>query len=78
MSLVVELTKHISVKSDGKNASPSDFASYFPNFLWLLRDFALELIDEDNNVITPTQYLENALREMYVNHNAARYAMMYT
>lgn len=35
----------------------------FPSFLWVLRDFALRLVDADGNKITPKQYLEGALRE---------------
>jgi hypothetical protein len=36
---------------------------YFPSFLWLVRDFALKLKDENDNDITSKDYLENALRE---------------
>jgi hypothetical protein len=35
----------------------------FPSFLWVLRDFALKLVDSDGNALTPKQYLETALRE---------------
>lgn len=34
---------------------------YFPSFLWLLRDFALRLVDKENNPISAKEYLENAL-----------------
>lgn len=80
LSLVVNLTKQISVRSHangakangkGKNAakgeeaasSASELGAYFPSFLWLLRDFALDLVDEKGAPITSAQYLEHALRE---------------
>ena len=39
-------------------------AAYFPCFLWVLRDFALQLIDTDGNEINQKTYLENSLREV--------------
>ena len=38
-------------------------SEYFPSFLWVVRDFALKLVDEYKNEISSRQYLENALRE---------------
>jgi len=38
-------------------------SEYFPSFLWVVRDFALKLQDEQMNPISARQYLENALRE---------------
>ena len=32
-----------------------------PNFLWILRDFSLQLEDEKGNEITSKEYLEKAL-----------------
>lgn len=34
----------------------------FPSLLWLVRDFALRLVDEKGFPISPNEYLENALR----------------
>jgi hypothetical protein len=39
-----------------------ELVNTFPSFLWLLRDFSLQLIDEKGRPITATQYLELALR----------------
>lgn len=36
-----------------------------PNFLWVLRDFVLELEDEKGRSITAKEYLEQALQERY-------------
>lgn len=59
MSLVLSLAKHITVKSD-KPAS-EDFSEYFPSFLWVVRDFALQLVDENGKVLSSKEYLEKAL-----------------
>ena len=39
-------------------------AEYFPAFLWVLRDFALQLVDADGNEINQKTYLENALKDV--------------
>ena len=43
---------------------PDEMAQYFPSFLWILRDFALQLVDIDGNEINQRTYLENSLREV--------------
>jgi len=60
LSLVTNLTKMIQVSNDN-NKQASKLADYFPSFLWLLRDFMLQLEDEQGNPISSKQYLENAL-----------------
>jgi predicted nucleic acid-binding Zn-ribbon protein len=52
-----------SNKAVENGGDPAELAEYFPHFLWLLRDFALDLVDERGAPITSRQYLENALRE---------------
>ncbi|XP_036057039.1 guanylate-binding protein 6-like [Onychomys torridus] len=61
---VTELTELIRAKSspnpDGiKNSS--EFVSFFPDFIWTVRDFMLEL-KLNGEDITEDQYLENALK----------------
>ncbi|XP_051054134.1 guanylate-binding protein 6-like [Phodopus roborovskii] len=61
---VTELTELIRAKSspspDGMKNS-TEFVSFFPDFIWTVRDFMLELrINGDS--ITEDQYLENALK----------------
>jgi len=34
-----------------------------PSFLWVVRDFALQLCDEDGKEINSKEYLEKALQE---------------
>ena len=63
LSLVVNLTKHIHIKSKQKEETDSEeYAQYFPSFLWVVRDFALKLIDSDGEPLTPKEYLEKALQ----------------
>lgn len=53
LSFVAQLSSHIG---------DEDIDRYMPLFIWVLRDFALELEDERGDPLTPDEYLENALR----------------
>ncbi|KAM3144212.1 hypothetical protein pb186bvf_003674 [Paramecium bursaria] len=53
LSLVVKLSESISVSND---ASDKQLSQFFPNFLWVLRDFSLDLKGR-----TSQEYLEYAL-----------------
>ena len=81
LSLVTEMTKHIAVKADSGAEGEavdlptprgrrqlSEIGAFSPSFIWLLRDFYLDLEDEDMNgvtrEITPGSYLEMALCNM--------------
>lgn len=61
LSLVTQMTKHIRVRASGGRTTPSELGQFSPIFVWLLRDFYLDLV-EDNRRITPRDYLELALR----------------
>lgn len=62
LSLVVNLTKHIHIKSQqSDDPDGEDYATYFPAFLWVVRDFALRLVSPEGDPITPKDYLERAL-----------------
>eukprot|EP01127_Copromyxa_protea_P000187 TRINITY_DN1017_c0_g1_i2.p1 TRINITY_DN1017_c0_g1~~TRINITY_DN1017_c0_g1_i2.p1 ORF type:complete len:1074 (+),score=388.28 TRINITY_DN1017_c0_g1_i2:123-3344(+) len=73
MSFVVQLTQHISSKLQHSG----HVSQYMPNFLWVLRDFALDLEDEEGNPITSNQYLERCLTERpgYGSKNNVRQAL---
>ncbi|XP_054577260.1 guanylate-binding protein 4-like [Eptesicus fuscus] len=61
---VTELTKLIRTKSSpisGEGDDSAEFASFFPDFVWVVRDFTLEL-ELDGRIISDDQYLENALK----------------
>ncbi|CAI0468850.1 unnamed protein product [Linum tenue] len=61
LSLVTQMTKHIRVRASGGKTTASEIGQFSPIFVWLLRDFYLDLA-EDNRKITPRDYLELALR----------------
>ena len=62
LNLVVNLTKHIHVRSHSdSDDSGMEFNQFFPNFLWVVRDFGVRL--ERNGVrMTARDYLEDALK----------------
>ncbi|XP_074837569.1 guanylate-binding protein 1-like [Carettochelys insculpta] len=63
---VTELTKHIRVKAEQAGSSREEgqdrpkFVRFFPDFVWAVRDFTLQLM-ADGKPITEDQYLERAL-----------------
>jgi len=65
LSFIANLTKHIKVRSSNDGAVAAEdgqeFQKFFPSFLWVVRDFVLDLVDEDGDPITPSEYLERAL-----------------
>ena len=62
LSLVVNLTKNIQVKSKStEEAGVEEYAQYFPSFIWVVRDFALRLVDTDGEALSSKEYLEKAL-----------------
>ena len=58
LALVSEVSRNLAGKASGDDVG---VPSYAPSFLWLLRDFYLDLTD-DGRPITPRDYLEMALR----------------
>jgi len=64
LSLVINLTKHIQIKSgaSSQETDPEEYAQYFPSFMWVVRDFALQLVDADHEPISSKEYLEQGLR----------------
>ena len=64
LSYVTELTDRVRARSspdvDGVEDS-ADFVSFFPDFIWTLRDFSLNL-EADGQSITADEYPENSLK----------------
>ncbi|XP_023576068.1 guanylate-binding protein 1-like [Octodon degus] len=61
---VTELTDRIRARSSSNTSEvqdSADFVSFFPDFVWTLRDFSLEL-EIDGKSISPDTYLENSLK----------------
>jgi hypothetical protein len=65
LGLIINLTKHIQLKSSGINGDdidPEEYSQYFPAFMWVVRDFALQLQDLEGEPLTPKEYLDKALQ----------------
>ena len=73
LSFIVNITKNIQQKNGNK-----DFAKYLPAFMWVIRDFSLQLKNREGNPITSKEYLEYSLEmqpgtsEFIVNKNQIR------
>ena len=67
LSLILNLSKSLKIRNNSNSLNRNDnndeeeMAKYFPSLLWILRDFSLKLEDNEGNIITAKQYLENAL-----------------
>ena len=59
LSLVVNLGKLLQ---KGNEKEMKNILNSFPSFMWLVRDFALKLVDSNNRPIQPQEYLDNALK----------------
>ncbi|TTH23531.1 Guanylate-binding protein 1 [Bagarius yarrelli] len=72
---VSELAKQIKIKSPAASANEaeeeeeeeekdeeSQFVQFFPNFIWAVRDFSLELVIEKRGQVTEDDYLDFALQ----------------
>ena len=48
LSLVINLTKNIQIKAGDKedDVDPEEYAAYFPALMWVVRDFTLQLVDD--------------------------------
>jgi len=68
LSFVAQLSSHIRISNpqgaDHDQDDSADFNKIFPSFLWVIRDFALELVDEDGDVMSELQYLNKALNQV--------------
>ena len=62
LSLAINIAKEIQSKSFSKNKEHDEIAKFFPSFLWVVRDFMLQLKDPEGNNITEKEYLENSLK----------------
>lgn len=61
--MVTALSKKIRSGDDLDSNDPTQIARFMPKFLWLLRDFMLQIEDKYNKRISPNTYLENCLRD---------------
>lgn len=62
LALMTNVSKCVKVTSE-KDATIDELSSYFPHFLWVLRDFSLKLTDKNGKDLTTEQYLSESLSE---------------
>ncbi|KAJ8600136.1 hypothetical protein CTAYLR_003481 [Chrysophaeum taylorii] len=63
LSFVANLSQHIRISGDSDGELEAhDFHKFFPSFVWVVRDFALDLVDEYNSPISSDEYLERSLK----------------
>lgn len=61
LCFISEVGKYFG-KLEGKSfLSENELSYYFPTFIWLLRDFTLELKNHQNQDMTADEYLEQIL-----------------
>jgi len=77
LELVVQMTERIRVREEakgegGRKESLNTLAAFFPSFLWILRDFSLELRNAQGDPISENEYLEHALRPVPVGPQSRR------
>ena len=67
LSLVVNLTKQIHIRStvDGKETDVKELQQYVPSFMWVVRDFTLQLkkMGANGRSLTSRDYLDHALKD---------------
>jgi hypothetical protein len=62
LSLVINLSKNIQIKANSNGDQDIELlADYFPSFMWVVRDFTLQLVDSEGDEITSKEYLDKAL-----------------
>ena len=54
------MSDNVKIKTGTVEEDGTDFGAVFPNFIWAIRDFTLDL-ELDGNPVTSDEYLEHAL-----------------
>ncbi len=63
LSFVINLSKHISMKMKSENklnnetSDVEELSNIFPQFLWVLRDFSLQLVNEQGEEISSKVFI---------------------
>ena len=71
LSLAAKLSTNIAVRANAGVSEDEVIANFTPKFLWLLRDFVLEM-KEDGHKITENEYLESKIN----NHTEVKAALV--
>ena len=63
LALVCHLCNNIAVNAN-EQANDYELSYFSPKFLWVLRDFMLDIQDVRGNPVSSHQYLESALTDV--------------
>lgn len=66
LALITQLIKTVTINEKELVESSYQLSQYAPKFLWVLRDFVLEIKDLQGRVVTPKLYLESILTDLPV------------
>ena len=61
LNFLINLSKFVRLKAGDTETDPEELSNLFPSFLWVCRDFSLQLIDDNGENITAKEYLEKVL-----------------
>ena len=62
LSLMTKICQHVRVHAN-QEATESELAPHFPEFMWVLRDFSLRIESKEGVKLTQGEYLESALAD---------------
>lgn len=64
LALITNLVKTVCVDNGQSVDTPYQLSQYAPKFLWILRDFVLDIKDLKGNSVSPNVYLESVLTDL--------------
>ena len=69
LALITNLIKTVTIDDETRVENAYQLSQYAPKFLWVLRDFVLEIKDLRGRSVTPHTYLESVLTDLPVGQN---------
>ena len=66
LALITQLIKTVTINEKELVESSYQLSQYAPKFLWVLRDFVLEIKDLHGRIVTPKLYLDSILTDLPV------------
>jgi len=74
LNFIINLSKFIELKTNINNKLTSnndldELSNHFPPLLWILRDFSLQLVNDNKENMTPKDYMEKVLENQNYTNN---------
>lgn len=64
LSFVTNISELIKTKGAASAGDDPELARHMPKFMWVVRDFSLQLVNDEGKNISSAQYLERALQDV--------------